>query len=536
MAAPNVVLILADDLGFSDVGCYGGEVRTPNIDRLAQGGLRFSQFYNTARCSPSRASLLTGLHPHQTGIGVLTNDDRPHGYPGTINHRCVTAAEVLKTAGYATGLTGKWHLATDMRTPNDAWPTRRGFDYFYGTLTGCGSYFHPGTLTRGEVNVENEPLESDFYYTEAIADEASAFIRRHGSSHPEQPFFLYVAFTAPHWPLHARAEDVAKYRGAFDAGWDRLREQRMQRLLDLGILQSESAELSERDPTQPPWEAGEHKDWQRRRMEAYAAQVDRMDQGIGRILSALEDGSHLGNTLVIFLSDNGASDETLPLGKMEQFKKRSDIVRLRARDGREVRIGNDPSIMPGTEDTYASYGRAWANLSNTPFRYYKRWVHEGGIATPFIVHWPDGGLPPGRIVHAPAQLTDVLPTILDATGAGYPTRYNGHEILPYEGDSLLPVLRGGPAPDHGLYWEHTGNAAIRGGTWKLVRDWPLPWEVYDLSRDRSEIHDLADEHPEVVRELSPDWDAWARRVGVIPWEVTVNMYLERGQTEEEARA
>jgi arylsulfatase A-like enzyme len=536
MPAPNVVLMLADDLGFSDLGCYGGEVRTPNIDRLARSGVRFSQFYNTARCSPSRASLLTGLHPHQTGIGVLTNDDRPCGYPGTINNRCVTLAEVLKSAGYATGVTGKWHLASDMRTPNDAWPTRRGFEYFFGTLTGCGSYFDPGTLTRGEVNIEHEPREGDFFYTDAIADEASGFIRQHGSQKPEQPFFLYVPFTTPHWPLHTREEDLTKYRGVFDAGWDVLREQRMQRLLELGILDGTSTALSERDLTQPPWDQVEHKDWQLRRMEAYAAQVDRMDQGIGRILGALEEQSQLANTLVIFLSDNGASDETMPHGMMEHFRRRSDIVRLRTRDGREVRIGNEPSIVPGTEDSYASYGRAWANLSNTPFRYYKRWVHEGGIATPFIVHWPGGGLPAGRIVPAPAQLTDVVPTVLDATGASYPTLYNGHEILPYEGRDLLPVLRGGAAPERALYWEHTGNAAIRGGNWKLVRDWPRPWELYDVSRDRSELHDVADQHPDVLRRLSADWERWAARAGVIPWEVTVNLYLQRGQTEEDARA
>lgn len=536
MSSPNVVLILVDDMGFSDVGCYGGEIQTPNIDRLARGGVRFSQFYNTARCSPSRASLLTGLYPHQTGIGVLTNDDRPHGYPGTIDDRCVTLAEVLKAAGYATCLTGKWHLASEMHTPNDAWPTRRGFDRFFGTLTGCGSFFDPGTLTRGEENVEHESRERDFYYTDAIADEASAFIREQTASQPDRPFFLYTAFTAPHWPLHARAEDLETYRGAFDEGWDVLRIRRMRRLLDIGILQPESAALSDRDPTQPPWEAVEEKAWQARRMEAYAAQVDRMDQGVGRILGALEDADCLDTTLVIFLSDNGASDETMPHGPLEQFKTRPDIVRLTTRDGREVRIGNEPSIMPGPEDTYASYGRAWANLSNTPFRYYKRWVHEGGIATPLIVQWPAGDVLPDRIVHGPAQLTDILPTILEATGAVYPERYHGREIVPYAGISLLPSLRGAAVPEHTLYREHTGNAAIRSGQWKLVRDWPRPWELYDLSRDRSELHNLADRHPEVVQALTSAWERWASRAGVIPWEVTVNMYLRRGQTEFEAQA
>ena len=541
MAPPNVVLILADDMGYSDIGCYGGEVQTPNIDRLARGGVRLSQFSNTARCSPSRASLLTGLHPHQTGIGVLTNDDRPHGYPGTINTSCVTLAEVLKDAGYATCLAGKWHLSSEMHTPSDAWPTRRGFDRFFGTLTGCGSFFDPGTLTRGEANAEHEARAGDFYYTDAIADEAAACIEELGrdraASQPARPFFVYTAFTAPHWPLHARAEDLARYAGAFDEGWDVLRERRMARLLDLGIMRPDGVALSERDPTQPAWDDVEHKAWQAHRMEAYAAQIDRMDQGIGRILGALEDAGQLDNTLVIFLSDNGASAEGLPLyGRAEQFRTRKDIVRLTTRDGREVQIGNDPSIVPGPEDTYASYGQAWANLSNTPFRYYKRWVHEGGIATPVVVHWPAGGLPAGQVVHAPAQLVDVLPTILDVTGATYPSRYHGHEIVPYEGQSLLPALRGGPAPEHTLYWEHTGNAAIRSGDWKLVRDWPRPWELYDLARDRSELHDLADEHPEIVRQLSADWDAWAARVGVLPWDAVIDLYAQRGQTQEDAQA
>ena len=554
MARPNVVLILVDDMGFSDIGCYGGEISTPNLDRLAAGGVRFSQFYNTARCSPSRASLLTGLHPHQTGIGILTGDTRPHGYPGNINDRCVTIAEVLKAAGYATCLSGKWHLAAELREPNDAWPTRRGFDRFFGTLTGCGSFFQPGTLMRGEVNVESEALRPDFFYTDAISDEAAAFVR---DARPAgQPFFLYVAYTAPHWPLHARDEDMARYRGRFDEGWDVLRERRLARLRAEGILDA-SAGLTDRDPTQPAWNDAEYKEWQARRMEAYAAQIDRMDQGVGRILGALEETGALANTMIVFLSDNGASDEALPLVKLERFKERSDILRVRTRDGREVRIGNEPSIVPGAEDTYASYGRAWANLSNTPFRYYKQWTHEGGIATPFIVHWPEGALRNGSVVRAPFQLVDVLPTVLEATGAAYPSQHDGREILPYEGRSLLPALRGQTVPEATLYWEHTGNAAVRRGQWKLVRAHPLvkkywvdtgdasrragmacdesyTWELYDLSTDRSEVHDVAGEHPEIVSELSGQWHAWAERVGVIPLQEIVDAFAERGLPYREA--
>jgi len=554
MARPNVVLILVDDMGFSDIGCYGGEISTPNLDRLAAGGVRFSQFYNTARCSPSRASLLTGLHPHQTGIGILTGDTRPHGYPGNINDRCVTIAEVLKAAGYATCLSGKWHLAAELREPNDAWPTRRGFDRFFGTLTGCGSFFQPGTLMRGEVNVESEALRPDFFYTDAISDEAAAFVR---DARPAgQPFFLYVAYTAPHWPLHARDEDMARYRGRFDEGWDVLRERRLARLRAEGILDA-SAGLTDRDPTQPAWNDAEYKEWQARRMEAYAAQIDRMDQGVGRILGALEETGALANTMIVFLSDNGASDEALPLVKLERFKERSDILRVRTRDGREVRIGNEPSIVPGAEDTYASYGRAWANLSNTPFRYYKQWTHEGGIATPFIVHWPQGKLRDGSVVRAPFQLVDVLPTVLEATGAAYPSQHGGRQILPYEGRSLLPALRGHAVPEATLYWEHTGNAAVRRGPWKLVRAHPLvkkywvdtgdaatrpgmacdesyTWELYDLSTDRSEVHDVAGQHPEIVSELGRQWHAWAERVGVIPLQEIVDAFAERGLPYREA--
>ena len=549
MQRPNVVLVLVDDMGFSDIGCYGGEIDTPHIDRLAQHGVRFSQFYNTARCSPSRASLLTGLHPHQAGIGVLTNDDGPRGYRGTINRNCATMAEVLRAAGYATCLSGKWHLASDMHKPNDAWPTRRGFERFFGTLTGCGSFFDPGTLTRGETNAEHEADRPDFYYTDAITDEAVDFVHQkmgsgsnlsRGSagqnsdkSEPD-PIYLYVAYTAPHWPLHARDEDLAKYRGKFDEGWDVLRVRRLERLRAAGIL-DESAPLSDRDPTQPAWNDAEYKDWQARRMEAYAAQIDRMDKGVGRIIDALEAAGRLDDTLFVFLSDNGASDEVLPLVKLERFKTRSDILRVKTRDGRDVKIGNEPDIVPGGEDTYSSYGRAWANLSNTPFRYYKRWVHEGGIATPLIVHWPNGGLKVGSVVKAPCQLVDVLPTVLDATGAPPLQTNAGHAVLPLEGRSLLPALRGQPIDEATQYWEHTGNAAIRRGNWKLVRDWPKPWELYDLAHDRTELHDVAAQNPDIVGELSAAWQAWADRVGVLPWQVTLDIYAERGQPEREAQ-
>jgi arylsulfatase A-like enzyme len=530
---PNVMLIVADDLGFSDLGCYGGEIDTPVLDELATAGVRFSQFYNTARCSPSRASLLTGLHPHQTSIGILTNDDRPVGYSGSLNDRCLTLAELLSAAGYATFLAGKWHLSSDVWNPNASWPTRRGFQGFYGTLTGCGSYFWPGTLTRGEQPAEHEPLGRDFYYTDAISAEAARFVRRLAYDVPGQPFFLYVAYTAPHWPLHAREEDVERYAGTFHAGWDVLREQRMNRLVKAGLLPADTP-LSQRDPTQPPWSAEPHQSWQVRRMQAYAAQVDRMDRGIGLVIDTLRDTGAFDDTLIVFLSDNGASCEELPQGELEQFRRRADILRVTTRDGRPVQIGNSADVLPGPEDTYASYGQAWANLSNTPFRYYKRWVHEGGIATPLILHWPGGGLRDGGIVYDPFQLVDIVPTILEATSVSYPGELGEREVLPLEGRSMLGALRGEPVPQATLYWEHTGNCAVRNHRWKLVRAHPHGWELYDMEHDRSETHDVIREHPKVAAELAAAYDAWTARVGVIPWERTVALYRQRGASEEEA--
>ena len=531
---PNVILILADDMGFSDIGCYGSEIETPNIDRLAAAGVRFSQFYNTARCSPSRASLLTGLHPHQTGIGILTKDDRPHGYPGSLNDRCVTVAEILSSAGYATSLVGKWHLASNIREANDAWPTRRGFDHFYGTLAGSCSYFQPATLTRGEQNIEAEASgQSNYYYTDAMTQEACTFVREKSKLH--QPFFMYVAYTAPHWPLQASEEDIAKYRGRYDEGWDVLRERRMQRLHESGIL-ADAVQDCERDQDEPAWETAEHKVWEARRMEVYAAQVHRMDQGIGNILATLEETHQLDNTLVLFMSDNGACAEVLPLdGSAEAFKKRRpDLDRLKPRNGRDLQVGNEPAIVPGPEHTYASYGRAWANLSNTPFRLYKRWTHEGGIATPLIVHWPAGELNNGAIVRTPFQLTDVLPTILEATQVSLPVSSSDKGIAQCEGLSFLPVLRGDKPPDHALFWEHTGNAAIRRGRWKLVREYPSPWELYDMDIDRAEKTNLAAFNPDLVVDLVSQWEAWADRVGVVPWDNVLAGYRADGKNEAEA--
>jgi arylsulfatase A-like enzyme len=523
---PDIVLILNDDMGFSDIGCYGGEVETPNLDRLAKGGLRFSQFYNTARCSPSRASLLTGLHPHQTSVGVLTYDMGPEGYAGNLNHRCVTIAEALKPAGYRSYLSGKWHVSSNLKQPTDSWPMQRGFDRFYGTIIGAGSFYDPNTLTRGNENIEHEARAPGFFYTDAISDNAAEFIRAHAKEHADKPFFEYVAYTAPHWPLHAHDEDIAKYKGRFDKGWDKLREERLARLVESGILKG-SWPLSDRDPTQPPWTEAGHKAWLLRCMEVYAAQIDRMDQGIGRILRALEDTGRLDDTLVIFMADNGACAEDIPEGvSVDELVNRLMLARSHTRSGEPVHFGNNPERMPGPENTYQSYGTAWANLSNTPFRFYKHWIHEGGIATPLIFHWPAGIEARNAVRHSPGYLPDIMATVLDITGTPYPRQWPGRDLAPLEGHSLRTAFAREQERRPPMFWEHEGNAAVRIGKWKLVRDYPKPWELYDMEADRTELTDLAAKHPDRVREMAAQYEAWAERCGVIPREKILQVMRE----------
>lgn len=527
---PNILLILNDDMGYSDIGCYGGEVETPNLDRLAANGLRFSQFYNTARCSPSRASLLTGLHPHQTGIGILTYDSGPEGYAGNLNQRCATIAEVLRPAGYRSYLSGKWHVSSNLTQPTDSWPLQRGFDEFYGTIIGAGSFYDPNTLTRGNENAEHEARRPGFFYTDAISDEAARMLREHRAGHADRPFFQYVAYTAPHWPLHAHPEDIARYKGRFDGGWDQLREQRLERLVSSGILDAQW-KLSGRDPRQPAWTEAEHKQWLANCMEVYAAQIDRMDQGIGRILAALEETGQLEDTLVIFLADNGACAEDIPENvTVDELVSKLMIARSHTRDGAQVRFGNNPDIAPGPEDTYQSYGQAWANLSNTPFRLYKHWIHEGGISTPLIFHWPRGIAQRGEIRHTPGYLPDIMATICDVTGAAYPQALDGRSILPLEGHSLRPSFAADAGERPPMFWEHEGNAAVRIGKWKLVREYPRDWELYDMEADRTELNDLAAQQPERVADMKRQYEAWAARCGVLPRDKIVALMRSQGVT------
>ncbi|WP_129669373.1 arylsulfatase [Phytoactinopolyspora endophytica] len=518
---PNVVLVLADDMGYSDLGCYGSEIDTPHLDALARGGIRMTHFTTTARCSPSRASLLTGLHPHQAGIGVLTGDDGPGGYPGSLNDRCVTIAEVLGAAGYATYMSGKWHVSHEESRPGGAWPTRRGFQRFFGTLNGGGNYFSPAGLHRDEQDVSDEAREDpDFYYTDAITENAVAFLREHSVAEGERPFFCYVAYTAPHFPLQARDADIARYAGRYREGWDVIRERRFAKQRKLGVV-SEQAELSPRDPQVPAWEDAEDRDWEQRRMEVYAAMVEVMDRGIGRIVDELRATGELDNTVFVFLSDNGGCAEEVPprLGA-DVHLPGPKVIPTATTDGRDVYVGRHPEHMPGSEDTFMFCGPPWANVSNTPFRFHKRWTHEGGVASPFIVHWPRGlGESAGTVCDAPHYLPDVMPTLLEITGAQYPHEFPSRDPLPLEGMSMLSSLRGAPRDDERCqFYEHLGNAAVRRGRWKLVREYPADWELYDTDSDPTELHDVAEEHPELVRELAHEWAAWSARCGVVPRE------------------
>lgn len=507
---PNIVVILADDMGFSDIGCYGGEIDTPNLNRLAKGGIRFTQFYNTARCCPTRSSLLTGLYPHQTGMGHMVNTGRKDlpGYTGDLSRSSVTIAEVMKAAGYRTYMSGKWHV-TPVTESKHNWPRQRGFDRFFGTIHGAGSFYDPATLVRENEMIQ--PDRPDFFYTDAIAENACSFID--SNVRGQDPFFLYCAFTSPHWPLHAIEKDIAKYKGRYRDGWDALRVERHRRMIDSGVVDNRW-KLTTRDPRVPAWASTPSKEWQQRRMEVYAAQIDRMDQSIGRILAKIREAGAEENTLILFLSDNG--------GCAEEMASRGPLplhIPAKTRDGRPVVRGNDPKIMAGPEDTYQSYGIGWANASNTPFRLYKHWVHEGGIATPLIAHWPAAIRKRGGFSHQPGHLIDIMATCCEAGGATYPAEYQGTPIQPPEGRSLLPILRGGKRPDHPeIYWEHEGNRAVRQGKWKLVSRHPGNWELFDLEADRTETEDLVVKNSAKAQELAAKWNAWATRCHVVPWD------------------
>ncbi len=507
-SVPNIVLILADDLGYSDISCFGSEISTPHIDRLGKEGLRLTQFYNCGQDSPSRAALLTGLYPHQVGMGHSTTDYRQPGYRGNLSRDCATLAELLGQGGYQTMMVGKWHLTPHIAPegPKHTWPTNRGFERFYGTIHGAGSYFAPITLCRGGQFL-SEP-DPDFYYTDRIAQHARAFIEQ--AARGNKPFFLYVALTAPHWPLHAPAEAIKRQRARYAAGWDEVRNRRFQRMRALGIVKPQW-KPTPIDHRVGPWEINPLRAWQQRRMEVYAAQVDLMDQAVGRILESLRQMGVEQNTLVMFLSDNGASaEEIMPNWRGAGIPKET-------RTGRAVQVGNHPDFLPGDEDTYQSYGIAWANVSNTPFRLFKGHVHEGGIATPLIVRWPAVLREGGRMTDQVGHVIDIVPTCLEVARIGYPSMFEGRTLPPLEGRSLMPVIEGQARDDVKLFWEHAGNRAVREGKWKLVAQHGGPWELYDMEADRTETNDLAEKQPATVRDLSESYAAWAARTGVLPW-------------------
>ncbi|MDE0127108.1 MAG: arylsulfatase [Bryobacterales bacterium] len=501
---PNIVVIMADDMGFSDIGSYGGEISTPNLDALAAGGLRFRQFYNAGRCCPTRASLLTGLYAHQAGVGHMISDRGTPAYQGHLNGRCVTIAEVLRDAGYVTLMSGKWHVGEN----RPHWPADRGFDEYFGLISGGSNYFKLDGARQ--MAMESEPYEppddGSFYMTDAFTDHAVSFLQEHGDG--PQPFFLYLAYTAPHWPLHAKPQDIEKYAGKYGMGWEELRSQRFARQAETGI-RAESWTLSDRDPDVPGWEEVEDKPLWERRMEVYAAMIDCLDQGVGRVVQTLRDLGKLESTLVMFLSDNGGCHES------------ADIPQ-----GTPRNTWADPNAMPGGPDSFDGYDRPWANASNTPLRMFKSWVHEGGISSPLVCHWPDGiRVPAGSVTDATGHVIDLMATCVDLAEAEYPETREGRRITRLEGKSLRPVFETGSRDGHdAIHWEHQGNRAIRTGRWKLVskRDATTrtagPWELYDIEADRSELADLAGEMPERVAEMERAWMEWGRRVGWVPFD------------------
>jgi arylsulfatase len=502
---PNIVVVLADDLGWSDLGCYGGEIPTSNIDKLAVGGLRFRQFYNNAVCGPSRASLLTGLHCQRIG------HNGTHWNQATDFTKCVSVGDVLQTAGYHTLLVGKWQ-ERDL-------PARRGFDRFFGPMCqGKISYFNEVQQNQFYLDEQRWKFPAEgFSMTDAFTDHAVRFVEEAtAKGDARKPFFLYLAYIAPHWPLHAREPEIAPHRERYRRlGWDQCREQRFQRQRDMGLVPKEWS-LSRRPEVVHDWKADKHQDWQAERMAVYAAQVTSIDQGVGRVLDAVRKAGVADNTLVLFLSDNGAA----PDGDVNPTKsgfgfgpdKKNDAWRL---DGIPIRPGSGPDNLPGPADTFAAYGLAWANVSNTPLRSSKLLAYEGGIRTPLIAHWPKVIRKGGQMTDQVGHVVDLMATCLDVAGATYPKEFKGTP-LSLDGKSLVSVFRGEQRTGHeALFWNAPQNQAVRVGPWKLVNAGRgKPWELYRLDDDGTETRDLAGKHPQRVKEMAQQWEDWAKRTGL----------------------
>lgn len=532
---PNIVLIMGDDMGYSDIGCYGGEIRTPRLDQLAANGLRFTQFYNTARCCPTRASLLTGLYPQQAGVGHMVDDRGTPAFKGDLSNQAVTIAEALKGAGYSTYMSGKWHVTPYVINNPDKhnWPRQRGFDKFFGMISGAGSLYDPRSLT-----LDNEYVapKEGFYSTNDFTDYAVQCVEEHTA---DNPFFMYVSYQAAHWPLQAPEKDVAKYKGHYDEGWDVLRKNRFERMKKMGLAKAEW-EMTLRDSFVQAWnEDIPDKEWELANMETYAAMTTVMDEGIGQIVDVLAAIGQLENTIIFYLQDNGACAEELDW--IKNRPKAKDLVRMKAgelqtemvpfitRDGKPIKLMKE--AWPGPAEGYTAYGLNWANASNAPFREYKHWVHEGGISTPLIVHWPAKIKEGGTFRSAPTHLIDIMATCVDVSGGTYPMNYNNQPIQPMEGKSLLPAFANQDLEREAIYWEHEGNRAVRMGKWKLVSKaskkhsyaWDKMdelaienWELFDMEKDRTEMYDVAAEHLEMVQKMADMWLVWGKRTGIVP--------------------
>ena len=521
---PNIILILVDDMGFSDLGIMGSEIRTPHLDSLARNGLLLSSMYNCSRCCPTRASLLTGLYPHKAGVGHMTPDLGSPAYQGFLREDALTIAEVLGLAGYRTLMSGKWHVGGNyVARDADNWtigdtthptPRQRGFDRFFGIVDGAINYFSPHYLIEDDSRVE--VTSEDFYFTDAITDKAVEMIE---GGEDRQPFFLYMGHTAPHWPLQAPEETIATYETAYLRGWDSIRAARYEEMQSRGVLRHKW-EISPRDEAAPAWADVKNGDWEAIRMGVYAAQIDRMDQSIGRLVHSLRTLGKLDDTLIFFLSDNGGCAEFLAEDGFAQRYPDKTI------DGRPITLGNQVGLRPGSAQTFMSYDLPWSNVSNAPFRLYKHWVHEGGISTPLIVHWPNG-IAKSEIVHEPAHVVDIMPTILEAAGATYPSEFDEHETQELDGESLMSMFKTGDwQRQQPIYWEHEGNSAIRLGNMKLVRLHGQPWELYDMDVDRTELNDLAGTNLSLERRLQSDYGGWAEACGVEDWSTIEQRFLQ----------
>lgn len=503
---PNIILILADDMGYSDIGPFGSEIDTPNLNRLAKNGMTMSQYYNNPRCCPSRASIMTGLYPHQAGMGMMTADYERYPFPayaGNLSKQTVTIPEALKTAGYNTAMTGKWHLTQEKdKEDKSNWPVQRGFDRFWGMTAGAAVYFNPTSLISQNTPLP-EPDKDKFYYTDEIASHAAGFIDDM-SKQKDKPFFLYCAFNAPHWPIQAPEATIRKYEKRYAEGWDSIREERHKRQIASGLIDPKWP-MTKRDARVPPWEKASYKDWEMRRYAVYAAMVDHVDQGVGRIVRKLEEKGILDNTLIIFMADNGGNSEEM--GQMKPMPGRPKVYQ-----------GNDPKVMPGPWTTYQSIGIPWGNVCNTPFRLYKHYAHEGGISSPFVAHWPKGIRPQSKAdTRNIGHETDLMPTFLELAGAKYPEKVAAGPIPPMVGQSLAPVFQGQLRAREPIFWEHEGNKAVRAGRWKLVSRFPEGWELYNMEEDRTETTDVAKQNAPRVQRMTQMYDNWAKMVGAQPW-------------------